>query len=261
MSAPVLSIEGATRRYRLARRSLFEPAPVLTAVETANLMIARGETLGIVGESGSGKSTLARMAMGFEAPDEGRVLFEGRDLATLPPPELRRLRQRFQMVFQDPYGSLDPRRTVGWSVAEPLRAIGIETGAAAAERARAALAEVGLSPADAEKYPHEFSGGQRQRVAIARAVVTRPALLVADEPVSALDVSVQAQILNLLMDLQERMGLAILFISHDLAAIAALADRIVVMREGRIVETGSAARVLSRPEADYTRSLIAAAEP
>lgn len=261
MRTPVLAIECATRRYRLARRSLFDAAPVLTAVKGVSIAIARGETLGIVGESGSGKSTLARMAMGFEAPDEGRVLFDGKDLSTLPRPALRALRQRFQMVFQDPYGSLDPRRTVGWSIAEPLRAIGAETGAAAAARARAALAEVGLSPADAEKYPHEFSGGQRQRVAIARAIVTRPALLVADEPVSALDVSVQAQVLNLLMDLQERMGLAILFISHDLAAVAALADRIAVMRAGRIVETGPAARVLSRPEHDYTRSLIAAAEP
>ncbi|MFV0476038.1 MAG: dipeptide ABC transporter ATP-binding protein, partial [Pikeienuella sp.] len=221
MGAPVLKVERAAKRYRLPRRSLLGPAPALTALSGVGLEIRRGETLGVVGESGSGKTTLARLVMAFERPDEGRILFEGEDLAGLSPRDLAARRRRFQMVFQDPFGSLDPRRAVGWSIGEPLRAAG-EDRAGIARRVDEALVQVGLRPADARAYPHQFSGGQRQRIAIARAVITRPVLLVADEAVSALDVSVQAQILKLFMDLRDEMGLALLFISHDLAVVGSL---------------------------------------
>lgn len=254
---PLLQVSAVTRRYRLPRQRLLAPAPVLTAVEDVSLSIAPGETLGVVGESGSGKSTLARMVMAFEAPDAGSIRFRGSDPNALPRKALRSLRREFQMVFQDPFGSLDPRRRIGWSVAEPLRAAQAtdQTGPRVAE----ALEQVGLHPRDGERFPHEFSGGQRQRIAIARAIVTRPALLVADEAVSALDVSVQAQILNLLMDLQEELGLGILFISHDLAVVASLCDSLLVMRHGRTVEAGPTDRVLRAPESDYTKTLLKAA--
>ena len=251
----LLAVENVTKRYRLPRRALLKPPAVLTAVDAASFTLERGQTLGIVGESGSGKSTLARMVMAFEKPDAGRVLFEGNDLAALSSNTLRSLRPHFQLVFQDPYGSLNPRRTVGWSIAEPLRA----TGQADRNRVSEALDQVGLRPADAEKYPHEFSGGQRQRVAIARAIVTRPSLLVADEAVSALDMSVQAQILNLLMDLQDELGLAILFISHDLSVVGSICDSIIVMKHGKIVEYGAAEQIMRAPEKGYTRSLMTAA--
>ncbi|UYV36789.1 ATP-binding cassette domain-containing protein [Rhodobacteraceae bacterium D3-12] len=251
----LLSVAQATRRYRLPRNALLKPAPVLTAVDKASFTLERGQTLGIVGESGSGKSTLARMVMAFEKPDEGRVLFNGQNLATLPAPDLRALRPQFQLVFQDPFGSLNPRRTVGWSIAEPLRAMGETDNGRVAQ----ALDQVGLRAADADKYPHEFSGGQRQRVAIARAIVTRPALLVADEAVSALDMSVQAQILNLLMDLQDELGLAILFISHDLSVVGSICDSILVMEHGKSVEYGASGDIMQSPKQPYTRSLLKAA--
>jgi ABC-type microcin C transport system duplicated ATPase subunit YejF len=251
----LLAVENVTRRYRLPRQALRTPPTVLTAVDGASFTLERGETLGIVGESGSGKSTLARMVMAFEKPDEGRVLFEGKDLAALPSADLRALRPHFQLVFQDPYGSLNPRRTVGWSIAEPLRATGQSEGTRVTE----ALDQVGLRAADAKKYPHEFSGGQRQRVAIARAIVTRPSLLVADEAVSALDMSVQAQILNLLMDLQDELGLAILFISHDLSVVGSICDSILVMEHGKTIEYGAAEQIMRAPQQGYTRSLLTAA--
>lgn len=257
MTAPLLEARNITRRYRLPRQSLFRGAPMLTAVENASFTINKGETLGIVGESGSGKSTIARMVMAFEPPDTGEVLFQGQSLHGLPAPDLRILRQQFQMVFQDPFGSLDPRRTVGWSIAEPLRAIGADTQIVG--RVAQALEQVGLHSDDSIKYPHEFSGGQRQRIAIARAIITRPALLVADEAVSALDVSVQAQILNLLMDLQDDLGLGILFISHDLAVVASICDTLLVMQSGQTIETGTTTDVLRAPSHPYTQSLLNAA--
>ena len=256
MSA-LLSVEAVTRQYRLPRLSLFRPAPMLTAVRDISFTLETGQTLGIVGESGSGKSTLARLVMGFETPDTGRVVFDGQDLGQLSPAAMRAARRGFQMVFQDPFGSLDQRRRVGWSIAEPLRAQG-----AGGDHTRAvaqALEQVGLRADHADRFPHEFSGGQRQRIAIARAIITRPRLLVADEAVSALDVSVQAQILNLLMDLQDDLGLAILFISHDLAVVSSICDDVLVMREGQVVERGPAGDVLTRPAQDYTRTLLAAA--
>ena len=251
----LLKANGLTRRYRLPRTTLLGAAPVLTAVDDVSFEIAAGQTLGVVGESGSGKSTLARMVMAFEAPDLGNVLFEGQDIHALRAFELRGLRPDFQMIFQDPFSSLDPRRKVGWSIAEPLRAMGI----AAPDQVADAFAQVGLHPDDGDKYPHEFSGGQRQRIAIARAIITRPKLLVADEAVSALDVSVQAQILNLLMDLQDALGLGILFISHDLAVVASICDTVLVMQHGKALEYGTAADILNNPGHSYTRSLLTAA--
>lgn len=252
----LLELRAVTRRYARPRRKLFTPAPPLVAVKDVSLTLQAGRTLGVVGESGSGKTTLARMVMGFEAPDAGQVLLQGDDLHRLSKSDLRRRRPDFQMIFQDPFGSLDPRRPVGWSVGQPLRLSGRGGDGRAVSQA---LDRVGLAPEDAGRYPHEFSGGQRQRIAIARAIVTRPKLLVADEAVSALDVSVRAQILNLLMDLQDEFGLAMLFISHDLAVVTSLCDEVLVMRNGRTIEQGAAQDILTSPSADYTKTLLSAA--
>ncbi|MDG1939816.1 MAG: ABC transporter ATP-binding protein [Paracoccaceae bacterium] len=257
MKTPLLSVHAIGKSYKLPRRMIFKSPPIITAVKEASLTLRKGETIGIVGESGSGKSTLARLIMGFEKPNSGIVTFEGKDINKISSEKLRRLRQRFQMVFQDPFGSLDPRRNVGWTIAEPLRAIGERHELT--ERVNEALLQVGLEIADSEKFPHEFSCGQRQRIAIARAIVTRPALLVADEAVSALDVSVQAQILNLLMDIQDDLGLGILFISHDLAVVSSICDKIIVMNNGNILESGTLREVLGSPKNQYTKTLLTAA--
>ncbi len=219
-----------------------------------------GEVLGLVGESGSGKSTLGRLAVGLERADAGQVRLAGVDLARADRAAWRGLRRDAQMVFQDPFGSLDPRQTVARIVAEPLALLRLG-GSESLARVQAALLEVGLGDDALDRYPHEFSGGQRQRIAIARALITRPRLVVADEPVSALDVSVQAQVLNLMADLRARHGLAYLFISHDLAVVAHLADRIAVMREGAIIETGPTAELLRAPREPYTRALLDAVLP
>jgi peptide/nickel transport system ATP-binding protein len=256
--APLLQAEGLEKRYRLPRRSLFAPAPEVQALAGVGFTLEAGRSLGIVGESGSGKSTLARLVMALEHPTAGSVRFDGVDLHTLGAAALRRARAGFQMVFQDPYGSLDPRRSVLQTVAEPLRAL---EGAGPDEqrrRAAEALEAVGLAAADLARYPHEFSGGQRQRIAIARALVTRPRLIVADEPVSALDVSVQAQVLNLLRDLQQRYGLAYLFISHDLAVVDLVCDEVLVLQQGRVVEAGPPGRLFTAPQHPYTRRLVEA---
>jgi len=255
VTAPLLIVENAVRLYRMPRERILTPGREIRAVDGVSLRLGKGETLGVVGESGSGKSTLARLVMAFETPDAGRVLFEGQDLAALPPSALRRTRPRFQMVFQDPMGSLDPRRSVGWSIAEPLYVLADFNRADRESRARDVLQSVGLAPEDAHRYPHEFSGGQRQRIAIARAIASRPALIVADEAVSALDVSVQAQVLNLLMDLQAETGAALLFISHDLAVVSCVCDRVMVMRNGLVVEEGETTAVLTRPKTPYAAEL------
>jgi peptide/nickel transport system ATP-binding protein len=255
--APLLALHEVGKRYTLPRESLFAAAPTVDALQGVSLALHAGRSLGVVGESGSGKSTLARLAMALERPSAGRVEFMGRDLNALPAAELRAARRDFQMVFQDPYGSLDPRHRVGRIVAEPL------WSGSEAERRRAVaevLEAVGLRAGDAQKYPHEFSGGQRQRIAIARALVTRPKLIVADEPVSALDVSVQAQVLNLLIELQQRYGVTYLLISHDLAVVDHVCDEVVVMQHGRIVERGDSAAIFRAPQHPYTRALLAAHE-
>jgi len=246
------------RHYRLPRERLFAPAPLVHALNGVSFRIDAGRSFGVVGESGCGKSTLARCVMALEPPTAGGVRILGQDPARLGPAALRALRRHFQIVFQDPFGSLDPRLPVRSIVAEPLAALGRLAAAERRERVEEALVSVGLRPADGGKYPHEFSGGQRQRIAIARALVTRPALIVADEPVSALDVSVQAQVLNLLQDLQDRFGVTYLFISHDLAVVEYVCDEVAVMYLGRIVERGPTAALFRRPAHPYTRALLAA---
>jgi peptide/nickel transport system ATP-binding protein len=252
---PLLEVRDVVKRYRLPRESAFSPAPVVEALRGVSFSVRAGRSLGIVGESGSGKSTLARLCMALEAPTSGSVRLLGQDLHALRPDRLIAARRDFQMVFQDPYGSLDPRQRVARIVAEPLFDVDPrETATRVAE----ALDAVGLRPGDAGKYPHEFSGGQRQRIAIARALITRPKLIVADEPVSALDVSVQAQVLNLFADLQEQFGVTYLFISHDLAVIDHVCAEVAVMQSGTVVEHGTTDQVLQRPVHAYTRALLAA---
>ena len=255
-ATPLLALRNVTRRYALPRETLWRAGAVVHALAGVSLSVQAGRNLGVVGESGSGKSTLARIALALEPPSSGEVLFLGRDLNRLGAPELRAARRDFQMVFQDPYGSLDPRQRVAAIVAEPLFDA---TSAEQRERVAAMLEAVGLRASDAGKYPHEFSGGQRQRIAIARALITRPKLIIADEPVSALDVSVQAQVLNLLQDLQQQFGVTYLLISHDLAVVDHVCDEVAVMYAGRVVEQG-ASEVLFRAAAHpYTRALLAAA--
>jgi peptide/nickel transport system ATP-binding protein len=258
VTEPLLVIDRVSKQYRLPREHLLSPAPVVQALDEVSFTLHAGRSLGIVGESGSGKSTLARLVMALEAPTAGRVLLDGQDLNTLSPAELRRTRSKVQMVFQDPYGSLDPRRTVGQTVAEPLAVLHGASRSEQRTRAGEALEAVGLRAADLAKYPHEFSGGQRQRIAIARALITRPKLIVADEPVSALDVSVQAQVLNLMQDLQDEFGVTYLFISHDLSVVDLVCDEVVVLQSGRIVEQGPPQRLFQRPEHPYTQRLLAA---
>ena len=255
----LLVLRNLVKHYRLPRESLFAAAPLVQALRGVSFNLQRGQALGVVGESGSGKSTLARMVMALEAPTSGSIHMYGRDLNALSASDLRAARADFQMVFQDPYGSLDPRQRVGRIVAEPLPAF-----SAAEQQARIeeALNAVGLRASDADKYPHEFSGGQRQRIAIARALITRPQLIVADEPVSALDVSVQAQVLNLLQDLRAEFGVAFLFISHDLAVVDHVCgndgDEVAVMFAGRIVEQARSEVLFQGAAHPYTRALIAA---
>ncbi len=256
--APLLAVEQLGKQYRLPREGLLGEAPVLQALAGVSFSLQAGRSLGVVGESGSGKSTLARLVMALEPPSNGRVLFDGDDLHALPPRALQARRTDLQMVFQDPYGSLDPRRTVLQTVAEPLAVLCGAGRAEQRERAAEVMDAVGLRAADLARYPHEFSGGQRQRIAIARALITRPRLIVADEPVSALDVSVQAQVLNLLQDLQERHGVTYLFISHDLAVVDLVCDEVLVLQAGRVVERGDPASLFRAPQHPYTQRLLAA---
>jgi oligopeptide/dipeptide ABC transporter ATP-binding protein len=228
------------------------------ALDGVDLEVARGECVALVGESGSGKTTLGRCALRLVEPTAGRVVFAGEDLLALSGAALRARRRRFQMVFQDPYGSLDPRQRVASIIAEPLALHTALDAPARRERVRELLAAVGLAPALASRFPHELSGGQRQRVGIARALAPEPDLLVADEPVSSLDVSVRGQVLALLAGLRERLGLALLLISHDLAAVERLADRVAVMYLGRVVERASTRELLARPRHPYTASLLSA---
>ncbi len=256
MSEPLLEVVDLVKSYRLPRTRPFAPHPVRLALEGVSFSIVAGRSFGIVGESGSGKSTLARIALALDKPNSGIVRLEGRSLFELPRRELRTLRAHMQMIFQDPYGSLDPRQRVGKIVAEPLAALGGASRAERRARVAASLEAVGLRSADSAKYPHEFSGGQRQRVAIARALITRPKLVVADEPVSALDVSVQAQALNLMSDLQREAGVTFLLISHDLAVVAHICETTAVMFRGRIVEMGRTDELFSAPAHPYTRELV-----
>lgn len=256
-TAPLVEARSLARNFP-TRHGLFGHSHDVWAVRDVSLSIARGETVGIVGESGCGKSTLGRMLMGLDRPTTGQVTFDGRDLAALSGGEQRQLSRRMQMVFQDPFGSLDPRRTIGAQVADGLHTHRIVPRSEVGAEVARLLEQVGLPAAAAARRPHEFSGGQRQRIAVARALSTRPDFIVADEPVSALDVSIQAQVVNLLMDLRRDLDLAMLFISHDLHVVRHLCTRIVVMYLGRIVEEGPAEQVFGTPAHPYTRALLAA---
>jgi len=244
---PILEARGLSKTFR-AGGAMF--GKQFHAVKDVSLTVSPGETLAVVGESGCGKSTLARMLVGLETPDEGEILFQG-----APIKRDRALRRQVQMVFQDPYLSLNPRRTVLDIIAEPLDVHGLARGAARRNRVDELLSSVGLDPAASSRFPHEFSGGQRQRIGIARALAAEPSVLVCDEPVSALDVSVQAQVVNLLIDLQKRLDLAIIFIAHDLAVVRAISHRCMVMYLGRSVEEGAADQVLVSPSHPYAVAL------
>jgi len=247
-----------TKRYRVGNHLLARHNKVVHAVERVSLAVQEGETLGLVGESGCGKSTLGRCLIRLYEVSDGRILFEGTDITFLGPRALSPHRERMQMVFQDPAASLNPRRRVGELLAEPLIVHRRGTRAEVRERVRTLLREVGLRPEHDERFPHEFSGGQQQRIGIARALALAPRLIVADEPVSALDASVQAQIVNLFMDLQERLGLTYIFIAHDLSVVRQVSTRVAVMYLGAIVEIGPTDAVLKAPSHPYTQALISA---
>ena len=259
MSDELLAVEGLAKHYRMQRGLVFSRnVGTVRAVDGLGFTLARGETLALVGESGCGKSTTARLVLRLIEPSAGTVRFEGRDITNLGGAELRHMRRRMQIVFQDPFASLNPRMTVGQILEEPLLVHKIGTGASRRARVAELLELVGLQPYQSARYPHEFSGGQRQRIGIARALAVEPALIVLDEPVSALDVSIQAQVVNLLDDLQGRLGLSYLFIAHDLAVVKHVADRVAVMYLGRIVEVGPKERVFANPRHPYTRVLLSA---
>ena len=257
MTEPLLSVSALETRFPMGRGWLGRRT-WLRAVDGVDLTIAHGETLGVVGESSSGKTTLGRSILRLVEPTAGHIEFDGIDLLSLSPQELRAIRPRMQVVFQDPFSSLSPRMQIGQIIAEPLRLHRIVPEAQVEQRVIELLAQVGLDPYFRHRYPHEMSGGQRQRIAIARALSLKPEFLVADEPVSALDVSVQAQILNILVGLKASHRIAMLFISHDLAVVARIADRIAVMYRGVIVEQAPAAAVLRGPLRPYTQALVAA---
>jgi oligopeptide transport system ATP-binding protein len=259
---PLLRVTALSKHFT-DKRSLLggirgrEPA-VLTALDGVDIVVRPGETLGVVGESGSGKSTLARCIVRLHEPDAGSVVFDGEDVLKADAAALRRLRRSMQMVYQDPYTSLNPRIRIGDAVAEPARVHGLIERGGEQEYAAELLAKVGISREVMRRYPHEFSGGQRQRIAIARSLALKPRLLIADEAVSALDVSIQAQLLSLLEEIRRDLGLTMIFIAHQLAVISRLADRVAIMYLGRIVETGATADVFANPRHPYTQTLLEA---
>ncbi|GAA5211394.1 ABC transporter ATP-binding protein [Microbacterium kyungheense] len=256
MSGPLIRARGLTRRYPAPKTRLFERQSFTTGLEDADIDVREGSAVGLIGESGSGKSTLVRLLLGLDAASSGTVEFDGRRVdATAPARSLHWLRRQTGIVFQDPYASLDPRMSVGRIVGEPLWALGIDGDRRA--RVRDVLVDVGLDAGMADRYPHEFSGGQRQRIALARAIVHRPRVLVGDEPLSALDVTVRAQILELLGELRVRDGLTLVMVSHDIGVVQNLCDEVVVMKDGRVVEEGPTEKVLLQPQVSYTRRLLA----
>jgi ABC-type oligopeptide transport system ATPase subunit len=259
MTSVLLDVADLSKQFAITRGLLINRTiGQIKAVDNISFSVARGETLGLVGESGSGKSTTARLVMRLLEPSSGCIRFDGTDILGLSSTAMRRFRQRIQIVFQDPFSSLNPRQTVAMIVAEPLMLHHSLGPTGRRDRVIELLSQVGLSRAQAELYPHEFSGGQRQRIGIARALAAEPDLIVCDEPVSALDVSIQAQVLNLLRDLQDRLGLAYLFITHDLAVVRYMAHRVAVMQHGRIIETATTDALFRNPSQAYTQSLLAA---
>ena len=261
MAEPLIKVENLWRKFDISKPFLNrlierEEKQFVTAVADVNFEINKGETFALVGESGSGKSTIAKMMVGLVGTTAGRVLFDGKDMANMSPAELRGIRHRFQMIFQDTFASLNPRWRVGDIISEPMITFGMANRIDARKEAERLLGVVGLSAKDADKFPHEFSGGQRQRIAIARALSSKPEFIVCDEPTSALDVSVQAQILNLMRDLQDELGLTYLFISHDLSVVRHMATRIGVLYLGRLVEISEAKTLFKEPQHPYTRLLL-----
>jgi oligopeptide/dipeptide ABC transporter ATP-binding protein len=254
----LLEVENLARRF-VARRSMFgRPTAFVNAVDGVSFTVEAGKTLAVVGESGCGKSTVSRLVLRLIEPDTGSLRFEGRDLLAMDVEQLRGFRRDAQIIFQDPYASLNPRMTINQILSEPLALHGLVPKAQRRARVEELLQLVGLEPRHARRYPHEFSGGQRQRIAIARALAVEPKLIICDEPVSALDVSIRSQILNLLRDLQNRLGLAYIFVSHDLAVVKHIADRVAVMNFGRIVETTDAEALFTAPRHPYSRALLSA---
>ena len=253
----LLDVHGLSKAYA-SSGGLFARARSAQVVKEVGFTLDRGQTFALVGESGSGKTTIGRMLLRLVEPDAGSIVFDGTDLVTLPPAALRDLRRRMQIIFQDPVGSLDPRVRIGEAIAQPIRLHRLRPADAVDARVAELMSLVGLDPAQAGRYPHEFSGGQRQRIAIARALAVEPDLIVCDEPVSALDLSIQAQVVNLLADLRDRLGLAYVFISHDMAVVRHLATTVGVLYAGRLVEVGPAETVFADPRHPYTRMLLAA---
>lgn len=255
-SQPLLVLENLKKYYPVRQGIIRHTVGEIKAVDGVDLYIRPGETLGLVGESGCGKSTISKMIVGLEAPTEGRILFDGKDIASLSPREMTALRTELQIVFQDPYSSLNPRKRIGDLLSEPLKVHRIVPDREIGGEVDRLLELVGLPKNSRSRYPHEFSGGQRQRIGIARALSLRPRLIVCDEPVSALDVSIQAQILDLFKELQRELNLTYLFIAHGLGAVSYVSDRIAVMKAGKIVETGEAKDIFRNPQHPYTKALI-----
>ncbi len=255
---PLLETTDLVKHFPVRRGLLNREVDRVRAVDGVSLRVGRGQTLGLVGESGSGKSTLCRTVLQLIPPTSGSVTFEGRSIAGLSRREMRPLRREMQMIFQDPYASLNPRKRAGQIIGDPLRMQRVASGAELRAKVHELLERVGLSSEHYNRYPHEFSGGQRQRIGVARALALQPKLIVADEPVSALDVSIQAQIVNLLDDLQDEFGLTYVFVAHDIGVVRHVSDRIAVMHDGKIVEEGTADAVCEQPRDPYTKTLLAA---